>query len=217
MDKTSPLLAALLANGPVRLDGVTYFLHGNRVRACRSKRGSKKSRSEAEQKTASQFAEVRKMWRVYRRAIGGLPVWTVRARETGAAKSDGVFHSVNGGCFRPGEGVWAFPTFRFALGSLEAPVVAGAEREGWEVTIRWENGVDRPRAGASDRVYVGYFYGTLPRSPQMIACAGVCRGDGEVKVSVPPAGQPDGTPLHLYLFFGNEESSRFSSSEYVGV
>lgn len=157
------------------------------------------------------------MWRVYRRVIGELPIWTLWARETGAAKSDGVFHSVNGGCIRPGEGVWAFPTFRFALGSLEAPVVTAVEREGWEVAIRWANEDDRPKASASDRVYVGYFYGTHPRSPQLMECTGVRRGDGEVKVVIPSLGLPDGTPLHLYLFFGSERSDRFSSSEYVGV
>lgn len=155
------------------------------------------------------------MWRVYRRATGELPVWKIWAKESHAAKSDSAFHAMNGGCLRPGEGVWAFSTFRFSMGSLEAPVLAGVAREGWNVTLRWENDTDRPKASASDQVYLGYFYGTCPRSPRMIACPGACRGDGEVTVEIPAAGQPDGTPLHLYLFFGNVDQNRFSPSEYA--
>ena len=215
MDKTSPLLLALLANGPVRMDGVTYYLHGNSIRICKSKRGAKKSRSEGEEKSSNQFTEARKMWRVYRRATGGVPVWKIWAKETHASKSDSVFHSVNSGCFRPGEGVWAFPIFRFSMGSLDAPVITDIARDSWTVTLRWENDVDRPKANASDQVYLGYFYGTHPRSPQMITCLNAHRGDGKVTVEIPKVGQPDGTPLHLYLFFGNENSDRFSPSEYA--
>ena len=217
MDKTSPLLLALLSNGPVRMDGVTFYRHGNNVRICKSKRGPKKSRSEREVQSSNQFSEVRKMWRVYRRATGGLPVWKIWAKETHAAKSDSAFHSINGGCLRPGEGVWAFPTFRFSMGTLEAPVITDATRDGWTVTLRWENDSDRPKASASDQVYLGYFYATQPRSPQMIACPGTHRGDGGVTVEIPAAGQPAGTPLHLYLFFGNVNPDRFSPSEYVVI
>ncbi|WP_255301891.1 hypothetical protein [Butyricimonas sp. Marseille-P3923] len=217
MDKTSPILLALLANGPVRMDGVTLYRHGNGVRTCKSKRGPKKSRSEGEEQSSNQFTEVRKMWRVYRRTTGGLPVWKIWAKETHAAKSDSAFHSVNGGCIHPGEGVWAFPTFRFSMGTLEAPVITDVARDGWTVTLRWENDADRPKASASDQVYLGYFYNTQPRSPQMITCHNAHRGDGEVTMEIPAAGQPDGTPLHLYLFFGNENPDRFSPSEYAGI
>lgn len=157
------------------------------------------------------------MWRVYRRAIGGLPIWKIWARETNSPKSDTLFHSVNGGCFRPGEGVWAFPTFRFSMGTLEAPVITSTERNGWTITLRWENDVDCPKASASDKVYLGYFYGTLPRSPQFMGNINTHRADGEITVTIPAADQPDGTPLHLYLFFGNEKQDRFSPSEYIEV
>ena len=217
MDKTSSVLQALLHNGPIRSDGVTYFLQGGQVRTCKTKRGPKKSRSEGEEQSSNRFTEVRKMWRVYRRATGGLPIWSVWARETGAPKSDTLFHSVNGSCFRPGEGVWAFSTFRFSMGTLDAPVITSTERDGWSVTLRWENDVDCPKASAADQVYLGYFYGTLPRSPQFITCINAHRGDSEVTVEIPSAKQPDGTPLHLYLFFGNENPNRFSPSEYVEV
>lgn len=217
MDKTSALLKALLASGPLKLDGVTYYMQGGRVRSCKSKRGEKKSRSEGEKNSSNRFTEVRKMWRVYRRAIGGLPIWKIWARETNSPKSDTLFHSVNGGCFRPGEGVWAFPTFRFSMGTLEAPVITSTERNGWTITLRWENDVDCPKASASDKVYLGYFYGTLPRSPQFMGNINAHRADGEITVTIPAADQPDGTPLHLYLFFGNEKQDRFSPSEYIEV
>ena len=147
----------------------------------------------------------------------GVPIWRTWARATGISKSDSAFHSVNGGCLRPGKGVWAFPTFRFSMGTLEAPVITDVARDGWTVTLRWENDADRPKASASDQVYLGYFYNTQPRSPQMITCHNAHRGDGEVTVEIPAAGQPDGTPLHLYLFFGNENPDRFSPSEYAGI
>ena len=86
---------------------------------------------------------------------------------------------------------------------------------GKQIDVKWEDDIDRPKAGNSDRVYVGYFYDTQPRAPQMVSCLGACRRDGRVIVDVPSAGQPDGTRLHLYLFFGNKMSSRFSPSEYV--
>ena len=217
MDRNSSLLAALLTNGPLKMDGVTFYLYGGTVRKCKSKRGPKKSRTEGEEKSSSQFTEVRKMWRIYRRATGELPIWRAWARATGIAKSDSAFHSVNGGCLRPGEGVWAFPTFRFSMGTLEAPVITDVARDGWSVTLRWENDSDRPKASASDQVYLGYFYDTQPRSPQFITCINSHRGDGEVIIEIPTAKQPDGTPLHLYLFFGNENPNRFSPSEYVEV
>ena len=217
MENTLSIPVALLAQGPLRIDGVTYYRHGNKVRACKSQRGPRKVRREGEEESSNRFTEVRKMWRIYRRAIGDLPIWRVMAKETGGNKSDSLFHSQNGGCFRPGMGVWAFPTFCFSVGTLDAPVITGAVREGWSVTLNWENDIDRPKAGNSDRVYVGYFYDTEPRAPQMLSCWGACRGDGTVTVDIPSAGQPDGTRLHLYLFFGNEMSNRFSPSGYVEV
>ena len=217
MDRNSSLLAALLTNGPLKMDGVTFYLYGGTVRKCKSKRGPKKSRTEGEEKSSSQFTEVRKMWRIYRRATGELPIWRAWARATGIAKSDSAFHSVNGGCLRPGKGVWAFPTFRFSMGTLEAPVITDVARDGWTVTLRWENDADRPKASASDQVFVGYFYDTLRRSPCLLRDIPARRGDESVTIEIPSGDQPEGTPLHLYLFFGDSELARFSPSEYTQV
>lgn len=215
MDNTSPLFSALLANGPVKMDGYTYFLYGGKIRKCKSKRGSRKSRTEGERQTTARFTEIRKMWKIYRRAIGDLPIWRVEARERGVSKSDSLFHSINGGCLQPGKGVWAFKTFRFSVGTLDAPVITDAEREGWTVTLHWENGIDCPKASASDRAFLGYFYDTLHRSPLLISDSTTHRGDGKITIEIPPVDQPEGTLLHLYLFFGNEELNQFSPSEYV--
>ena len=113
MENTLSIPVALLAQGSIRIDGITYYRHGNKVRACKSRRSPKKTRTEGEEESSSRFTEARKMWRIYRRAIGDLPIWKLMAKEMGINKSDSLFHSQNGGCFRPGEGVWAFPTFRF--------------------------------------------------------------------------------------------------------
>ena len=156
------------------------------------------------------------MWRIYRRAIGGLTdMEGYGQRNGGLIKVDSLFHSQNGGMFSTGNGVWASLTFCFSVGTLDAPVITGAVREGWSVTLNLGNDIDRPKAGNSDRVYVGYFT-TRNLVPRKCCLAlGACRGDGTVTVDIPSAGQPDGTRLHLYLFFGNEMSNRFSLSVYI--
>ena len=83
MDTTSPLFLALLANGPIKMDGYTYFLYGGKIRKCKSKRGPRKSRTEGERQTTDRFTETRKMWKIYRRAIKDLPIWRVEARARG--------------------------------------------------------------------------------------------------------------------------------------
>lgn len=212
------LLKEMVKNGgPVRVEGMTYYVRNGKLQACASKRGKREKRTENEVASSDHFTEVRALWRMYRRAVGVLPVWRVAARETGAAKSDSLFHSLNGACVRAGEGVWAFPAFRFAAGSLDMPVVTGAEREGWQVTLEWEGDGAQAEARKEDRVYVGYFYGTQPQVPQLLAPANVCRRDGRAVVDIPPMGQPEGTPLHLYLFFGTADDKRFSPSVYCLV
>ena len=69
MDITSPLFLALLANGPVKADGYTYFLYGGKARKCKSSRGPRKSRTEGEKQTTDRFTEVRKMWKIYNRGL----------------------------------------------------------------------------------------------------------------------------------------------------
>ncbi len=86
MDTTSPLFLALLANGPIKMDGYTYFLYGGKIRKCKSKRGPRKSRTEGERQTTDRFTETRKMWKIYRRAIKDLPIWRVEARARGSLK-----------------------------------------------------------------------------------------------------------------------------------
>ena len=217
MDITSPLFLAILANGPVKVDGYTYFLYGGKVRKCKSTRGPRKSRTEGEKQTTDRFTEARKMWKIYKRAIGDLLIWRIAARERGVSKSDSLFHSTNGGCLFPGKGVWAFKTFRFSMGTLEAPVITGTEHNGWTVTLNWENGIDCPKASSSDQVFVGYFYDTLRRSPRLLRDIPARRGDESVTIELPSGDQPEGTPLHLYLFFGDSELARFSPSEYTQV
>lgn len=217
MDKISPLLAAMLAHGPVKADGYTYFMYGNTLRKCKSKRGPKKNISEGEMNNTRRFTEARKMWQVYKRAIGNLDIWKIMARETGVSKSDALFHTMNGGCFRPGEGVWSFQTFRFSTGTLEAPSITGVGREGWKVTLHWTNDEERPKASMTDRVFVGYFYESAPRSPQLAKNIDAHRGDGAVTIEIPAAEQPEGVPLHLYLFFGDKDLKRFSPSGYAGI
>lgn len=107
--------------------------------------------------------------------------------------------------------------FPFFFGNTRSPVITGTERNGWTVTLNWENGIDCPKASASDQVFVGYFYDTLRRSPCLLRDIPARRGDENVTIEIPSGDQPEGTPLHLYLFFGDSELARFSPSEYTQV
>lgn len=214
--KNSSLLAkALLESGPLRVGGVTYFLHGDRISACPSKRGSYKKRSDKVMESSNRFGEVRKFWSVYRQAVDELPVWQVIARETGRLRGDLLFHSVNGGYIDPGKGVSEFERFKFAVGVLDEPKVMEVERNGWNISVKWENGREWAKAGRDDVAYLGYFYGSQPRAPRMLSLVDVCREDGCLQVSIPDGGEPEQTELHLYLFFGDRKSERFSSSVYI--
>lgn len=207
----------LEANGAIRVEGYTYFMRGGRLVVMKSKRDKQQQRTELQEASSARFTEARKMWKVYRLATAELPIWSVMAREVGMAKSDALFHRMNGACFRSGEGVWSFPTFQFSTGTLEMPVLTAVRREGWTVELEWAMDGELGPSRAADRVYVGYFFETLPRSPLMVEAVGVRRRDGRAVVEIPPVGQPDGTPLHLYLFFGSEACDRFSPSAYVCV
>jgi len=208
--------ALCLSQGPVRLDGVTYYLRNGRVCVRPSHHKKRGKRSEAELATTGRFVEMRKLWTMYRRAVGELPVWRVAARGVGAGQGDTLFHRLNAGCVRGGEGVWAFPAFRFAAGSLDMPVLREAWRERGTVTLEWE--VDEDHAGArwSDRVYVGYFYDAEPRVPGLVE-ASTQRVAGQATVEIPLLEERADAALHLYLFFGNEDGTRFSPSVYAGV
>lgn len=210
-----PSLPLLLAGGNLRVGGVTYFVHSGQVRACLSKREKRSTKTENEVKTQGAFTAVRHFWSVYRRALNGLKIWSVAARERGRGKSDSLFHSVNAAAISPEGKVWAYPAFRFAEGSLAMPVLRGVEREGWTVRVAWEEGMGCVGADAADRLYVGYFYEGEGGSPCLLEVAGATRGDGSAEFTLPAAGMPDGTPLHLYFFFSSPDGTRFSPSVYL--
>ena len=146
-----------------------------------------------------------------------LAVWDVAAREAGKVRGDALFHALNGGCIRPGEGVWAWSAFSFAAGSLDKAAGVEAQREGWEVELSWEAADYSRKAGAGDAVYVGYFYAGMGRTPGLVRAEGARREDCRARVAVPDGGMPEGTALHLYLFFGNKAGTRFSPSVYVAT
>ena len=89
--------ALCLSQGPVRLDGVTYYLRNGRVCVRPSHHKKRGKRSEAELATTGRFVEMRKLWTMYRRAVGELPVWRVAAREVGAGQGDTLFHRLECG------------------------------------------------------------------------------------------------------------------------
>ena len=210
-----PALSLLLQGECLRIGGITYYMHSGKIRACPSKRERRDSRTDKEVKARGAFTAVRRFWSVYRRAVNGLKIWSVAACERGRGKSDSLFHSVNAAAISPEGKVWAYPVFRFAEGSLAMPVLRGVEREGWTVRVAWEEGTGCVGADAADRLYVGYFYEEEGGSPCLLEVAGATRGDGSAEFTLPAAGMPDGTPLHLYFFFSSPDGTRFSPSVYL--
>lgn len=208
-------LPIIMAGKRLRVGGITYYMRDGQLMACASRRGKRTRRSAAERAAAERFAEVQRLWKVWRRATGDLPVWRVAAREAGAHRGNALFTKLNAGCVRAGEGVWAFDGFRFATGSMDVPLLRGARREGVWVTLEWERGEDAGGARWSDRVYVGFFSGTDARSPGMAACGEAVRGDGRAVAVLPLEAGEEDAEAHLYLFFGAADGSRFSPSVYV--
>ena len=129
-DEDNRELTLILPGKRLRVGGVTYYVRDGKLMACASRRGKRKGRTEAEQAVTSRFAEVQRLWKVYRLVTGNLPVWQTAARELGAHRGNTLFMRMNSGCVRAGEGVWAFDGFRFATGSLDVPLLRGARRVG---------------------------------------------------------------------------------------
>lgn len=217
MNTKSPEFLELLAKGPVRMNGVTYFLYRDKIRTCKSYRGPKKTRGKGDELPASQFKEVRELWRKYREATWGLRIWNIRAKEINATKSDKLFLVTNGACFQTGVGLRDFHNFCFSAGTLDAPVLKNIKRKDSSVTFQWEYDTEGPNANAFDLVYLGYFYGTDPRSPLFLRNLPAQRSDGKITVEIPRGEQPLNASLHLYLFFGTIHSDRFSPSVYACV
>ena len=140
MGRSSLLKVLLSSSGAVRVEGYTYFMRGGKLVVMKSKRDKQRQRTELQEASSARFTEARKMWKVYRLAT---------------AEFDALFHRVNGACFRPGEGVWTFPTFQFSTGTLEPPVVTAVRRDGWSVELEWAVEEEIAPSRAKDRVYVG--------------------------------------------------------------
>ena len=187
-------LPTVLCGQRLRIGGITYYMQSGKLRACASKRGKRPSATAKEVRARGAFAAVRKLWSMYRRALGGLEIWRVAAREAGGGKADSLFHSMNAATIDAEGQVWAFAAFRFSAGSLAMPVLRAVERAGR--TVR---------------------YGTAPGSPCLLEVAGVARADGAAEFAVPASGEPEDAALHLYFFFASPDGSRFSPSVYAGA
>lgn len=117
----------------------------------------------------------------------------------------------------PGQRSMGIQNFPFFFGNTRSP---RHHRHGTQrVDGHFELGKRHrlPESSASDQVFVGYFYDTLRRSPCLLRDIPARRGDENVTIEIPSGDQPEGTPLHLYLFFGDSELARFSPSEYTQV
>ena len=154
-------LPTVLCGQRLRIGGITYYMQSGKLRACASKRGKRPSATAKEVRARGAFAAVRKLWSMYRRALGGLEIWRVAAREAGGGKADSLFHSMNAATIDAEGQVWAFAAFRFSAGSLAMPVLRAVERAGRTVHVHgefgesavYDSGESRESAGASRKTH----------------------------------------------------------------
>ena len=138
-----------------------------------------------------------------------LDIWGVAARAAGR-RANGLFFSLNHGCF-DGEGRLSKPElFRFSEGSLALPpglrVEALGERR---FRVAWEQESERASCAPTDRLVVG----VIPDDPRLIVYLAegpeARRRDGEGTFSLrerPAVGS------RVYVFFAREDGGAFSPS-----
>lgn len=211
--------------GRWRVGGITYYYMAGKLVRCGSKKtrlreGKKKDgtplvATPEQEKARAVFKMMVSLKRYYFKQIKGLPVWDLVPGEEGQNRLAKFHHANSEACDE--RGVANYPAFRFSVGRLFRPVNIRASREGWVITVTWENREDRESSRLSDWLRVGYFYDSFPRSPRLLPEVVAKRGDCQAKFSIPDSGLPVTEVLHLYLFFSRRDRIAFSTSKHLRV
>ncbi len=209
-----------------RVNGITYYWRNGQL-ICRTSKNEKRTsrkdengkelplRSPAQEKSSSVFSEAQAMTKAYFLAHGHLLIWVVAPKTKPGQSSWALHRHLNKAAYIPDEGVRYFNSYRFSHGILEFPDNFTVRREGWHITLEWEDDRDQPAAAAGDLLFVGYFHEGYPRSPLLVPVTGATRGEQRAEFDIPPLDQPDGGALHLYPFFGRADKSAYAGSYYM--
>ena len=208
-----------------KMDGITYYFKAGKLCQCKSrnprlregrkKDGWKLVKTSAQEKSIAVFRMMVYLKRYYFQQITGIPVWDMAPGVAGQTRLTKFHHANAEACDE--RGVANYPAFRFSVGPLFRPVNARAERQGWVISVVWENREDRELSRASDWLRVGYFYDSYPTSPRLFPGVVARREECRAEFTIPDSGLASTETLHLYLFFSRQDKVAFSESTYLRV
>ena len=207
-----------------KMDGITYYFKAGKLCQCKSrnprlregrkKDGRKLVKTSAQEKSIAVFRMMVYLKRYYFQQITGIPVWDMAPGVAGQTRLTKFHHANAEACDE--RGLANYPAFRFSVGPLFRPVNARADRQGWVISVVWENREDRELSRASDWLRVGYFYDSYPTSPRLFPGV-VAREECRAEFTIPDSGLASTETLHLYLFFSRQDKVAFSESTYLRV
>lgn len=218
-DEDNRELTLILPGKRLRVGGVTYYVRDGKLMACASRRGARRVGEGTGETGCAGEGAVGVEGAVGKTEGMGAEGMGAGGGVKGVKGVEGV-EGVVGKAEDAGVGTGAGVVGGSGAGKGVAGMEEGGEGSGEggvRVELEWERGEDGGGARWGDRVYVGYFGGGDGRSPGMVACEGVTRGDGRAEVVVPLEREEREAPLHVYLFFGSAEGTRFSPSVYAQV
>lgn len=185
-----------------------------RRRRNRNVSGKKWKRTPKRLLAVNKFTSGKRLIAAFQYVMGALSSWQRAARLYGANGQTGenLFFSRNYGyCAADGSGVEDFRHFKLSEGQLLLPPGIRLSREGNRCTLEWEVQEEQALALSGDLVHVGIIYDSEPDGLSLADVHGACRADGKVSFTID---EKYGTRVHLYPFFGREDNTDFSDSDY---
>lgn len=209
-------------NGETRYlkNGVECRCASKRPRSAQEKAEAKERETDEHKEQEALFTTVVFTLKALFRQLGEWETWNSFARKltiTGWI----LCNKLNNSCCDV-NGVRNFRAFVFSLGWLANPLYTRLSRQGWTVTLEWEDRCHRRANRGTDRLMIGYFYHSYANAPQVIVDTGATRADGRVEFTLPSKGfdgeaLPADEVVHVYPFFTRPDRSDSSRSLYFRV
>lgn len=209
-------------NGETRYlkNGVECRCASKRPRSAQEKAEAKERASEGRKEWMVVFGVVSSVLKALFRQLGEWQTWNAFADKL-TITGWSLCSKLNNSCCDV-NGVRNFRAFVFSLGWLANPLYTRLSRQGWTLTLEWEDRCHRRANRGTDRLMVGYFYHSYANAPQVIVDTGVTRADGRVEFTLPGKGfdgeaLPGDEVVHIYPFFTRPDRSDSSRSLYFRV
>ena len=176
--------------------------------------GKKWKRTPKREQAICKFTSGKRLITAFQYVLGALSPWLRAARLYGTCGQTGenLFFSRNHGYFSAdGSGVEDFRHFKLSLGQLLLPAGLRLTREGNTCTLEWEVQEEQLLASPDDLLHVGFIREDEPDGLTLVDLNRVRRGDGKAVFTL-DGGQE--CRIHLYPFFGREDNTEYSDSDY---